>query len=242
MDIPGLRKKQEKLHSEPPKEKRDIHDGIFDDDTPEENPLLNIAHRLLPKTPEIRLALKEMSGFDVSNLTMAGIIEDEFRGKLPANQVDSMTVAALLVGADNTAEILGKFREETRANLISFVEIAAPSPMADKTPYQSYPDDARRIFMAMVATELHMTKNMMQKKDGMEPRRDLGVIASHIIRESKISPAGKKPCDVSMLARAVKEFNEVTKLSGVTLLLVLNADNTVSGYNRNSPRPPKPGM
>lgn len=242
MDIPGLRKKPEKLaDAEPAKPKRGIHDGIFDDDTPEDRPVFNIARRLLPKTPEVSLALREISNLEASNLTMAATIEEEYRGKLPAETVDSLTAAALLIGADNLRRIIPKFEKETVRNLVGFSGLAVPEG-GDVMPYESYPDNARRLFMALMTTELHLTKAAFKTKNISMERKDLGVIASNIIRESKVGQAGKKACDVSMLARAVKEYNEVTRLSGIPVILVLNADNTVSGHSRNMPKPPKPGL
>lgn len=184
----------------------------------EQDRLEGMARTLLPKRPEIRLAIEEASDIDLLRIVAAGILEQMYRGKRGDEAVDALSAAALLADAGNFHRISSQFRPMT-------VFIAEELMMAETAPNHksllvdiaSMEVESRTVYIALQTAALEMIRRGMND-GGIEPEKRDHVALSEMIA------AAADGVDVELLQRAATLYNAVSAESGYTQSLRFTQD------------------
>lgn len=206
------------------------NDGEFN----EVDPLYDWACHLLPiERPEIITALQMVSNIDHMCLITARVIEDELRGKLKDSEVDSLTAAAILLGAENYPSIIDEFELPTIDNVAQYSNLMLLEEV-NNMPYSDFSASARRFFIASHIARLEAVDKSM---DGGLPvlmnARDMGSIAADIMRESRTHKNQKHKGDHALYSRAVDIYNRVSDHAELMGVLILRDDKTVTIETRD---------
>lgn len=219
-----------------PEDEDEQEDGI-----PQEL-LENLALHGLPRTPEICKALQYLPGLDFISLLTAISVQEQYRSRLPEDQLDRLSAAALLVGEGNVEHLFDFFDPRT-------VDIA--NEFLDMFPHENRGErmnellgmslDARRIFFCGVIADMRAAANGIGDGTVQAPReRDMDGLARTISRVSQV-----RGVDRHVLENTVDAFNEIATTQGYKIKLTLAPapDGTIE-IRRDPPargiRPPRP--
>lgn len=216
-----------------------------EDDDMEDDPLYNIANQLLPDRPEINLTINSIDHFDTTCLVAAGVIEEEMRDQMKDSQVDQLTAAALLVGAQNFDDIAPELSHQTVSLVDAFmaaVESGTPSP----TYFKSLDMQTQRLMVAMMTADLEMLHKGM--RDGSviaPPDYELEMVGSFLADASRSAAAKPTPADIRLMKRAARVFNEVSHALPLDVKLTAKPDgfdlvDKNAAPQEVKPKPPKP--
>lgn len=209
-------------------------DGDDDYDPRLDDPLFRIAARLLPERPEIVNTLDVISNVDVDSLIAAGIIEEEMRGHLPDKQVDRLTAASLLSGAENAYEVLGEVSKKTADLMVDFNMVSAagnPSPQ----DFSQYSMDIQRLVIAFNAAELEELAKGLRSQAVFGPDQEaLEETAAFLVAASQNRSEKATQGDIRLMQRAARAFNEVSQILPLEIEMRMTGDSGLAVYNKNA--------
>lgn len=208
--------------------------GDEDDDPRMDDPMFRIAARILPDRPEIMNTLDVISNVDVDSLIAAGIIEEEMRGHLPDKQVDRLTAASLLTGAENAYEVLGEVSKKTADLMVDFNMVAGdgnPSPQ----DFAQYSMDIQRLIIAFNAAELEELAKGLRGQNMFAPEEEqLQETAAFLVAASQNRSEKPTQGDIRLMQRAARAFNEVSQILPLDIEMRMTGDSGLSVYNKNA--------
>ncbi len=219
----------------------DEQDSDFwgEDDDMEDDPLYQIANRLLPDRPEINLTINSIDHFDTTCLVAAGVIEEEMRDHMKDELVDQLTAGALLVGAQNFDEVAANLSHKT-VSLVDAFMAAVESGTPSAPSFKTLDMQTQRLMVAMMTADLEMLHKGM--KDGSviaPPDYELEMVGSFLAEASRSAAATPTPADIRLMKRAASIFNDVSHALPLDVKLAAKPD----GFNlvqKNAPDTPKP--
>jgi len=209
-------------------------DDDENDDPRMDDPLFRIAERLLPDRPEILNTLDVISNVDLDSLIAAGIIEEEMRGHMPDKQVDRLTAAALLSGAENAFDVLGEVSKKTADLMVDFNMVAVDKPPTPQE-FAKLSPDIQRLVIAFDAADMEELAKGLRSKTAFVPDDEaLGEIAHFLAAASQNRSAPATPGDIRLMQRAARAFNEVSSLLPLDIELRMNSETGMAVYNKNA--------
>ncbi|HCS23484.1 MAG TPA: hypothetical protein PLW48_10105 [Alphaproteobacteria bacterium] len=204
------------------------------DDPRMDDPLFRIAERLLPDRPEILNTLDVISNVDLDSLIAAGIIEEEMRGHMPDKQVDRLTAAALLSGAENAFDVLGEVSKKTADLMVDFNMVAVDKPPTPQD-FAKLSPDIQRLIIAFDAGDMEELAKGLRSKTAFVPDDEaLGEIAHFLAAASQNRSAPATKGDIRLMQRAARAFNEVSSLLPLDIELRMNGETEMAVYNKNA--------
>ena len=220
----------------------DEDDSAFwgEDDDMEDDPLYNIANQLLPDRPEINVTINSIDHFDTTCLVAAGVIEEEMRDHMKDEQVDHLTAAALLVGAQNFDDVAPELSHKTVSLVDAFmaaVENGTPSPGY----FKSLDMQTQRLMVAMMTADLEMLHKGM--RDGSviaPPDYELEMVGSFLADASHSAADKPTPADVRLMKRAARVFNDVSHALPLEVKLAAKPDGYELVEKNAAPQEIKP--
>lgn len=219
----------------------DEDDSAFwgEDDDMEDDPLYNVANRILPDRPEINVTINSISNFDVTCLVAAGLVEEEMRGRTKDTLVDSLTSAALLVGAENFDDVAANLSAETVSLVDSFM--AAVENGTPSTPsFRSLDMQTQRLMVAMMTADLEMLSKGMKDGSVIPPSDfELETVGRFLADASRQAAEKATSGDVRLMKRAAKAFNEVSHALPLDVKMRQAEDLGFDLVDKNTPEPPK---
>lgn len=226
------------------------YNGIYGDDDPDDDdddprlddPLFRIAARLLPERPEILNTLDVISNVDLDSLIAAGIIEEELRGHLPDKQVDRLTAAALLAGAENAYEVIEEVSKKTAELMVDFNMVAAAENLpADE--FSRLAPDIQRLILAFNAADMEELSKGLRNGTAFVPDEDaLAGLADFLAKTTQNrSAANSTEGDDRLMKRAARAFNEVSDQLPLEIELRPSGEKGLAVYNKNAIDAPEVG-
>lgn len=219
----------------------DEDDNAFwgEDDDMEDDPLYNVANRILPDRPEINVTINSIANFDMTCLVAAGLIEEEMRGRTKDALVDSLTSAALLVGAENFDDVAANLSAETVSLVDSFM--AAVENGTPSTPsFQSLDMQTQRLMVAMMTADLEMLHKGMNDGYIIPPSDfELETVGRFLADASRQAAEKATSGDVRLMKRAAKAFNEVSHALPLDVKMRQAEDLGFDLVDKSTPEPPK---
>jgi len=214
----------------------DDEDNTFDDDEDQrmDDPLFRIAARLLPDRPEIVNTLDVISNVDIDSLIAAGIIEEEMRGHLPDKQVDRLTAASLLSGAENAYEVLGEVSKKTADLMVDFNMVSTtgnPSPQE----FAQLSMDIQRLVIAFNAAELEELAKGLRSQNIFAPEEEqLQEAAAFLVAAAQNRSEKPTQGDIRLMQRAARAFNEVSQILPLDIEMRPSGKAGIAVYNKNA--------
>jgi hypothetical protein len=209
-------------------------DGDEDYDPRMDDPLFRIAARILPERPEIMNTLDVISNVDVDSLIAAGIIEEEMRGHLPDKQVDRLTAASLLAGAENAYDVLGEVSKKTGELMVDFNMVSTadnPSPQE----FAQYSMDIQRLVIAFNAADLEELSKGLRSQNMFAPDEEaLAETAAFLVAASQNRSEQPTQGDIRLMQRAARAFNEVSQILPLDIEMRMTGDSGLAVYNKNA--------
>lgn len=201
----------------------------------------DVARSFLPRNKTVRSALEDISNLEMQTVIAAGILEEHYRGKLQDKAVNTLTVAALVLDADNYDDLFDSIHpdvvmivDELRG-MEEFTDPAVRMAMV-----QSLEPESRRVFLAFMAADLQMLQHEMEEGTDTGPDKpehdDL----------AKFIAAAAEGADRPLLRRVVNLYNDVAEACDIPTRVKLMPDKTVDILPfpdiiaEKAPKPPKP--
>jgi hypothetical protein len=214
----------------------DDDDPDASDDNPRfDDPMFRIAARLLPERPEIMNTLDVISNVDVDSLIAAGIIEEEMRGHLPDKQVDRLTAASLLTGAENAYEVLGEVSKKTADLMVDFNMVSMdgnPKPQ----DFAQYPMDIQRLVIAFNAADLEELAKGLRGQSVFAPDDSvLTQTAEFLVAAAQNRSEKPTQADIRLMQRAARAFNEVSQILPLDIEMRMTGESGLAIFNKNAP-------
>ncbi|MFN7113916.1 MAG: hypothetical protein ACK4PK_06100 [Alphaproteobacteria bacterium] len=212
----------------------DDFDGDEDYDPRMDDPLFRIAARILPERPEIVNTLDVISNIDVDSLIAAGIIEEEMRGHLPDKQVDRLTAASLLAGAENAYDVLGEVSKKTGELMVDFNMVSTAENPSPKE-FAQYSMDIQRLVIAFNAADLEELSKGLRSQNVFAPDEEtLAETAAFLVAASQNHREQPTQGDIRLMQRAARAFNEVSQILPLDIEMRLTGDSGLAVYNKNA--------
>jgi len=201
----------------------------------------DVARSFLPRNKTIRSALEDISNLEMQTVIACGILEEHYRGKLPDKEVNTLTVAALVLDAENyddmfndlhpdvimiVDELRGMEEDENRATRLAMMHSMEP--------------ESRRVFLAFMAADLQMLQHEME--EGIDAGPDK---AEHddLAESLKVAAAGG---DRALVRRIVNLYNDVAEAADLSTRVKLMPGGRIDVLPfpdiiaEKTPKPPKP--
>lgn len=191
-----------------------------EDDEIEDDPLYDIANKLLPDRPEINVTINSIDHIDMTCLIAAGVIEEEMRGQMKDQLVDQLTAGALLVGSQNFDDVAGHLSHQTVSLVDAFMAASENGPLSE-TSFKSLDMQTQRLMIAMTAADLEVLHKGMQDHSVLPPYDyELEMVGNFIAIASRSTAAEPTQGDIRLLKRAASLFNDVSKSIPLDVQLV----------------------
>jgi hypothetical protein len=207
--------------------------GDDDEDPRADDPLFRIAERILPDRPDITNTLDVISNVDIDSLIAAGIIEEEMRGHMPDKQVDRLTAASLLAGADNAYDVLEEVPKKIADLMVDF-NLASFDQHMEPKEFALLSMDVQRLVIAFNAADLEELSKGLRNQNTFAPDDDtLAETAAFLAAASKNRHEKPTEGDIRLIRRAATAFNEVSQTLSLDIQMNMTADNALVVVNKN---------
>lgn len=190
--------------------KGDVGDDDYDPRV--DDPMFRIAERILPDRPDIMNTLDIISNVDFDSLVAAGIIEEEMRGKTPDKNVDRLTAAALLSGADNAYDVLDEVPKKTADLMVDF-NMASAAGDPDAPQFARLSMDIQRLIIAFTAADFESLSKGLRNGTMFGPEaEEMYSAASFLVDASRNRSDKPTKGDIQLMNRAARAFNDACEM------------------------------
>lgn len=226
----------------------DNNDFDGDDDGQEIDPehdaaLFSAARRMLPFRPALQQVLGQVSNVDETALIAAKVIEEDYRGKIGNDKVDTLVCSALVFSARNGADILTNNR--VGGMIVDLTERFLSIPIDenpnihDSSAFAALAMDEQRLFCAFLAADLETYAYDLRNGRVMPPERteraaleDMAEFLSCASRDAAEKPGAG---DMRLMKRIMKSYNDISKQIGLSATLFQDTDLGLSVRDMDNP-------
>lgn len=198
------------------------YNGDDDDDDYDprlDDPMFRIAQRILPERPEILHTLGVISNVDFDSLVAAGIIEEEMRGHAPDKNVDRLTAAALLAGADNAYDVIEDVSKKTADLMVDF-NMASAVGNPETPEFARLSMDIQRLIIAFTAADFEELSKGIRGGTVIPPEPDeMYSAAAFLVDASRNRSDKPTKGDIQLVNRAARALNEVCEMMDMRIAL-----------------------
>lgn len=210
----------------------EFHFGLDDTEAPQDA-LRDLADKALPRTPEVAKALDHREELELISLLTAVTVQEEFKGKISARDLDRLTAAALLIGANNIDEIYDQFSRATTSIADEFIMMNMQEDRDERMEeIRGFSQGAKRLLFCSIIAELNTTADGLAKGYAMAAPRE------GLLSVARVVAAVADGADAHLVAKTQALFNKVSELSGHDL--VMSSDGKLAGPKAKGPKGPKP--